>query len=273
MSVLPSRPDTLAEVLSARQASTRSLAYIAAETSERVVPYAALYDRALRLLAPLQKAGAEPGSELVIMIDGNEPFIDTFWACVLGGIVAVPLAPGSADEHRAKLFRVLSRLRRPHLCTDRRTWDRAALFARNNGLEKEIETLRRRTVFVDELTDLAPRGEQARSSPSGIALVQYSSGSTSEPKGVVLTHANLLTNIDAIIEGSSGMTGDSMLSWMPLTHDMGLIGFHLTPLVADIDQALMPTATFVRRPALWLGKASERNRRCFARLTSDTSIS
>lgn len=88
-------------------------------------------------------------------------------------------------------------------------------------------------------------------------MIQFSSGSTSEPKGVLLTHANLMSNIAAIAAGIEVRAGDSSLSWMPLTHDMGLIGFHLTPLCADVDHWLMPTALFVRRPGLWMVKAAE----------------
>ena len=249
---------TLAEVLAARRESASAITYIGSETSERKVPYRELSGRAHGLLKTLQDAGADAGSELVVMLEGNEPFIDAFWACVLGGIVAVPLAPGNADEHRAKLFRVLDRLHKPHLCTDRKTWDRLSVFARANGLTQALEALGPRSVFVDELVDLSAPGKPAAVSAGDLALVQYSSGSTSEPKGVALTHANLLSNIGAIIEGVGGTAGDSTLSWMPLTHDMGLIGFHLTPFAADIDQALIPTTTFVRRPALWLSKASEK---------------
>ena len=86
--------------------------------------------------------------------------------------------------------------------------------------------------------------------------MQFSSGSTSEPKGVALTHRNLLTNIAAIAHGIRLTDADCGLSWMPLTHDMGLIGFHLTPFVCDVNHCLIPTAVFVRRPQLWLAQAS-----------------
>lgn len=251
-------PSTLAEVLAARRHSSRSITYIASESSERTLAYRDLHGRAAGLLQAFQRVGAAPGSELVIMLESNEPFIDAFWACVLGGLIAVPLAPGNADEHRAKLFRVLERLQQPRFCTDRKTWDRVSLFARSNGFAATLASLERGTVFVDELVDLSQPGVPAHVLPNDVALVQYSSGSTSEPKGIALTHDNLLSNIAGIIAGIGGMAGDSTLSWMPLTHDMGLIGFHLTPLVADVDQVLMPTATFVRRPALWLAKASEK---------------
>src|SRR5690606_896500 len=70
------------------------------------------------------------------------------------------------------------------------------------------------------------RGETFEPSPDDVAFIQYSSGSTSDPKGVCLSHRNLTTNIRAIVEGANWTGDDRSLSWMPLTHDMGLIGFH-----------------------------------------------
>ena len=84
------------------------------------------------------------------------------------------------------------------------------------------------------------------------AFIQFSSGSTSEPKGVVLTHANLLANIRGVSEIARFNQDDVSLSWMPLTHDMGLIGFHLIMFANRVHSHLMPTDLFVRRPLLWL---------------------
>jgi len=90
------------------------------------------------------------------------------------------------------------------------------------------------------------------------AFIQFSSGSTSDPKGVVLTHKNLITTMRAIIDGSNLTTEDKFFSWMPLTHDMGMIGNHLTPVALCSDLTLMDTSVFVRRPLLWLTAASEK---------------
>ncbi|MFO1314273.1 MAG: non-ribosomal peptide synthetase [Burkholderiales bacterium] len=248
---------TLTDALDALDGSPRGIHYIAGEASERAAPYADLRGRSLGLLRHLQEAGARPGSHTVILADGLAPFVDTFWACVQGRVVAVPLAPGNADEHKAKFFRVLARLPSPTLATERKVFDRLRGFAADNGLADRLAKIERHTVFLDEVSDVSAPGIEHRAGPDDVAFIQFSSGSTSEPKGVILTHRNLTTNIDAIATGIGARPDDTSLSWMPLTHDMGLIGFHLTPLFQGVDHWLMPTALFVRRPGLWVAKASE----------------
>ncbi len=248
---------TLTHALARAAATSHGVNFIAGESSERRVPYSRLRERALGVLGHLQGIGAAPETETIILVDGLEPFVDAFWACVLGRIVAVPLAPGNADEHKAKFFRVLDRLRSPCLATERKAFDRLKAYALGNGLAASLARLDRRVVFMDEITDIARPGRHHVATPDDVAFVQYSSGSTSEPKGVILTHRNLMTNIDAICAGIGATSDDSSLSWMPLTHDMGLIGFHLVPMAAGAEHWLMPTALFVRRPGLWLAKASE----------------
>jgi acyl-CoA synthetase (AMP-forming)/AMP-acid ligase II len=193
---------------------------------------------------------------MILLLDSNAQFIDAFWACMLGNIIAVPLAPGATDEHKLKFFRVLAKLERPYLCTDRKIFARLDAFVDSNGLATEIARVKPRTVFLDQVDDISQPGRAHLAGPDDIAFVQYSSGSTSEPKGVALTHRNLLTNIAAIAQGIKLAETDVGLSWMPLTHDMGLIGFHLTPFVMNVTHHLISTAVFVRRPQLWLTQAS-----------------
>ena len=186
---------------------------------------------------------------MILLLDGLAPFVDAFWACILGRIAAVPLAPGNTDQHRHKFVRVIGKMRDPWVITERKTFARVEAFARDSGLDAALARIARRVFFVDEITGDERRARSHAASPDDIAFIQFSSGSTSAPKGVVLTHRNLMANIDAILTGIGGARdGDSSLSWMPLTHDMGLIGFHLVPLVAGASHWLMPTALFVRRP-------------------------
>ena len=181
----------------ARAASTTSPARRASGS----VPYAELRVRALGLLHHLQSAGARAGTHVVILLDGLAPFVDTFWACVLGRIMAVPLAPGNADEHKAKFFRVLGRLSSPVLATERKVFDRLRTYAQENGLDERFAHLEQHTVFLDEIADVSVPGIEHAATPDDVAFIQFSSGSTSEPKGVILTHRNLVTNIDAIARG------------------------------------------------------------------------
>ena len=247
---------TLGEALAARHDSQRAINFIDGDNNERRQPFSGLFARAAGVLKHFQDCGAAPRDEMIIMVERNEQFIDAFWAGVLGNIILVPVAPGTNDEHRAKVFRILAKLQRPCLCTDAATLARLKNYATANGLSAEIAKLESRTVLLDRIDDISAPGQLASASPDDIAFVQYSSGSTSEPKGVALSHRNLLTNVDAIASGIGLQKSDIGLSWMPLTHDMGLIGFHLTPLINDVEHHLMPTALFVRRPQLWLAKAS-----------------
>jgi acyl-CoA synthetase (AMP-forming)/AMP-acid ligase II len=195
---------------------------------------------------------------MILLLDSNAQFVDAFWACILGNIIAVPLAPGASDEHKLKFFRVMEKLKQPHLCTNNKIFSRLAEFATDNALEPALTRIKSKTVFLDRIDDISTPGRAHPPKPEDIAFVQYSSGSTSEPKGVALSHRNLLTNIAAIAHGIKLSTADVGLSWMPLTHDMGLIGFHLTPFVMDVTHHLMATAAFVRRPQLWLTLATSK---------------
>jgi acyl-CoA synthetase (AMP-forming)/AMP-acid ligase II/aryl carrier-like protein len=96
------------------------------------------------------------------------------------------------------------------------------------------------------------------SRPDDVAFIQFSSGSTSEPKGVVLTHRNILMNARGAGEASRWTEDDVNLTWMPLTHDMGLIGMHIMMFAHRMNLNQMPTELFIRRPLLWMSFASRK---------------
>jgi len=116
-------------------------------------------------------------------------------------------------------------------------------------------------VLIDTIDDATNFGTPHNVKPDDVTFIQFSSGSTAEPKGVVLTHRNVTANIASIVDSSGLSSAQPFLSWMPLTHDMGLIGFHLTPFLLNTDQVILPTELFVRRPFLWLLKATEKRTR------------
>jgi acyl-CoA synthetase (AMP-forming)/AMP-acid ligase II/acyl carrier protein len=196
------------------------------------------------------------GDELVIFSKSNESFVIAYWAAILGGIVPVPVAVGISDEHRHKLFRILRQLEHATLFTEADLLERLLEFSKKNNLDDVTSILESRTSLMSDVV-AGENGKVFDAAPDDIAFIQYSSGSTSAPKGVCLTHRNLCINIRAIVEGLEWTDQDRSLSWMPLTHDMGLIGYHLSVLAAGMNHAVMDTNAFVRRPLLWMIKASE----------------
>ena len=248
--------NTLSELLQAQRGADRSITYHESETGQRVVRYGELCERALGILHHLQQLGARPGDRLLLFLASNEAFIDAFWAGILGGIVPVPVAPGISDEHRHKLLRIAAQLGRPFLYTERRLLERIRNFADEHQQQSAYARLAERAFVTDDLVDVARAGRIHVSKPEDPAFVQYSSGSTSSPKGVVLTHANLLANMRGTTSAVRYTDQDVGLSWMPLTHDMGLIGFHIFLVGNRINMHQMATELFVRRPVLWLQTAS-----------------
>jgi acyl-CoA synthetase (AMP-forming)/AMP-acid ligase II/acyl carrier protein len=250
--------ETLIEILEANRKVDRNIVHLTGEHEERVVPYGELHERAVGILWHLQKLGAQRGDKLIVFLNDNEQFLDGFWAALAGGIVPVPLAVGIADEHRHKLLRIARRLGDPYLYTDRKQLDRLGAFAATVGEAETFAKLQRRAFVVDELDDISNAGRTVRPSPDDVAFIQFSSGSTSEPKGVVLTHRNIVANARGATLAGGFNERDVSLSWMPLTHDMGLIGKHLFMFANRIENHIMPTELFVRRPLLWTKFASDK---------------
>jgi acyl-CoA synthetase (AMP-forming)/AMP-acid ligase II len=249
---------TLVELLENNRNVDRAVTYVDGENSERRVSYGDVYTRALGILHHLQAMGAVRGDKMIIFLNNNEQFLDGFWAAMCGGIVPVPLAVGISDEHRHKLLRVARKIGKPLLYTDTKNLERLAALAREVGETATYEELKSRCFLVESITDISRPGKIFRPAPDDLAFIQFSSGSTSEPKGVMLTHGNLVANIAGAAAVGKYDTHDVSLSWMPLTHDMGLIGFYLIMFTHQVHINLMPTDLFVRRPVLWLQVASKK---------------
>ncbi len=262
------RYQTLPQMLDDRARGSGAIGYLEGENAEKSLKMVDLRRRALGILHHLQKLGAKPGDKLILHVASNEQFIDAFWACLYGGIVPVPVAVGISDEHKHKLLRIARQLGSPFLYTDRKLRDRLAEFATALGRAGPWPALATRSFVVDQLDDISREGTQATLASDQIAFIQFSSGSTSEPKGVVLTHGNILANADGAQRAAQFSEEDISLSWMPLTHDMGLIGFHLMIMYAGARQYLMPTDLFVRRALLWMKFASAKR----ATLTSSPNF-
>ena len=220
------------------------------ERDEATLSYAAL-DRAARAIAAQLQQHAAPGDRALLIFPPGLEFIAGLFGCLYAGVVAVPAYP----PNPARLGRTLPRLRaivrdcQPALAlTTQPSMELAGALAAQDPLFQPI-----RWIAADGLPGAQADEWRERSiEPDDIALIQYTSGSTADPKGVVLTHANLLHN-SALIHQAFGHTPASQgVIWLPPYHDMGLIGGILQPLYGGFPVALMAPAAFLQRPARWL---------------------
>jgi 1-acyl-sn-glycerol-3-phosphate acyltransferase len=225
------------------------------ERSETLT-YGALAAEARGTAAGLAARGVQPGEAVAIMLPTGRAFFLAFIGTLLAGAVPVPLYPPfrwtQIEEHLRRQARILANCGASLLITLAEAKGVARL------LQAQVPSLR----HVADVGDLAsasagPRGVEAGAQAT--ALIQYTSGSTGQPKGVVLTHANLLANIRAMGEAAQASSRDVFVSWLPLYHDMGLIGAWLGCLYYGAPLVLMPPQRFLARPARWL-RAIHRHR-------------
>ncbi|MEM1319025.1 MAG: amino acid adenylation domain-containing protein [Bacteroidota bacterium] len=244
----------LGEALSALAlVQDRGVQFIKGKEVAAFLSYADLYDRAQELLTGLRELGVAAGEELVIQLEDNQQLLEVFWACLLGGIIPVPLELALREETRLKVLKVWPYLERPRLISTQ-------LNIEQSGWAKEAygDYILDQVILLETIKPEKKKAVGYAPSPDDIAFIQFSSGSTGDPKGVVLSHRNLLCNIEAIVDAVDGFGKEERtLSWMPLTHDMGMIGMHLVPLVMGWQHYIMPSALFVRSPNLWLSKIAE----------------
>jgi len=237
---------TLPEALDAAARSREGFTFIA-DGRETITSYAQLQQRAFGVAGALADAGVRRGDLVALAIPGAEPFLTTLLGAAMAGAVPASLYPPSAGGNLSDYFRLTAGILQA--VGARAVVTSAALLSGFGAVREECPGL----ALVLSSDDLdAPREPDFRPSLDDIAFVQFTSGSTSAPRGVTVSHRNLCANIDAI-NGALGTSGaDSAVSWLPLAHDMGLVGMALGPLYAARPAVLMMPQAFVRRPAEWL---------------------
>ncbi|AEY66940.1 non-ribosomal peptide synthetase [Clostridium sp. BNL1100] len=249
---------TLVDLIVSRQdEKAKGITFILSETEEHFVSYSELYHGAMKLLYNLQASGFQKGDEVIFQIDNNRQFMFAFWACILGGMIPVPVTTGTNDEHKLKLFKIWDILKNPKMLASDDFFARLKSFGDKNGLSEQVDLMQTKTLSMENLGQTEFLGEIAEAEENDIAFIQFSSGSTGDPKGVIITHRNVLYDIGSVIRWVNINSEDSGLNWMPLTHDMGLIGTHIKDVIACINQYNIETQLFIRHPSLWIQKASE----------------
>ncbi len=224
------------------------------------VAYGELLIRARRVAAALQERGLRKGDRVGLILPDSAQFVDSIYGAMIAGVIPVPVYPplslGQLDAYLDNTTHILRRAGCKLVVTDARVRPILGKLMSDAPELREIVVQSKLVGTVPERAE--PRPVDVR--PDDIAFLQFTSGSTSRPKGVMLTHSNLAANIRAI-GGDHGLRlnhDSSAVSWLPLYHDMGLIGFVFTPIYYPTRgiEFLSPLM-FLKRPSVWLRRITE----------------
>jgi len=236
----------------------RGFVFVRPDGTERLRSFQEMAVEAKRRAASLAAIGLAKGERIALVIPDGEEFVLSLLGTLFAGLVPVPLSPQvsmtSIDAYHATVAHIARAAGAAILLTTSAARPYVeAVMGRVDGL--------RAIVTVEELaaSNASMSSLCVEASPDDLALIQFTSGSTSRPKGVVVTHGNLAANSEAFM--IHGLDRDPLVdkgvSWLPLFHDMGLIGFVVGPLFTNVPCVLLPAASFARRPRLWLDKIHE----------------
>jgi len=217
--------------------------------SEASFSYTALDRASARYGGALQALGLEKGDRVAIICPTNEDFVLCFFGALRAGIVPVPIYPplglGQLQGYLDNTRHIVAKCGARALVT-------TAPIKRLLGTVQASAPSLEQVVAVEAIRESLETLKPVKVGADDIAFLQYTSGSTSRPKGVALTHGNLMANIKCIMQDGLKVTPeDQGVSWLPLYHDMGLIGFVLAPVVYRIPVVFLPPLLFLKRPIAW----------------------
>ena len=214
-----------------------------------VITYAQLKERALKVAFGLQELGLKPAQAVAIMLPTSADYFYSFFGILLAGGIPVPIyppaRPSQLEEHMQRHTKILHNCQASILITV----PEATMVA--NILKSYVQNIEA-IVTVTQLLDSPSSPILPVIQPDDTAFIQYTSGSTGDPKGVVLSHANLLANIRSMGKAVNATSKDVLVSWLPLYHDMGLIGAWLSPLYHTALFVVLSPISFLAKPQRWL---------------------
>ncbi|SET49269.1 Acyl transferase domain-containing protein [[Clostridium] polysaccharolyticum] len=243
----------LIEVITSKvEENNRGIYFIRGEDAEEFLSYKELYELAWRQKQCMIEKGLKAKTEVILQYEDNREFLIAFWACILGRMIPVPLPAQKGKESVGQVLKIYRQLRNPYIAT---------INSRRKEIVNDLDEKDVKKIHIYENAGNCELSNCVETpvgcNPDDVAFLQFSSGSTGEPKGVQISHYNLLENFKGMVEDSEVVETDSILSWMPLYHNIGLIISHMLGIYCNIDSYLMNTDLFIYRPYLWMEKVSE----------------
>jgi len=249
----PERAVTLTEMFDwhlARQPERPHVILSSGRSDQRTLSYAELADEARRVATGLRRWGLAPGDRVAIMLPTGVEFLTSFFGALYAGGVPVPIyppfRPSQLEEHLRRQAGTLANAGAVILITVAQAHGVGTL------LRSLVPSLRAVRTAAELRAEEAAAEALLQPQAEDLAFLQYTSGSTGDPKGVMLSHTNLLANIRAMGQAMQVRDDDLVVSWLPLYHDMGLIGAWLGSLYYGVPAVIMSPLSFLARPANWL---------------------
>jgi len=247
----PDGAQTVVDVLAwhVRQHAARPHVQLYEESGDgAVITYGDLWESAQQVATGLQHHGLAPGDKVALMLPTGFDYLFTFFGILLAGGVPVPIYPP------ARMSQIEEHLRRHSGIVQNSMARLLVTVPQAKHVGQLLKSAAPVLQHVLAATDLAVGGKPQRPvlGPQDTAFLQYTSGSTGNPKGVVLTHANLLANIRTMGSVTNASANDVFVTWLPLYHDMGLIGAWLGSLYYGMLAVMMSPLAFLTRPQRWL---------------------
>jgi acyl-CoA synthetase (AMP-forming)/AMP-acid ligase II len=220
-----------------------------AGSSEASFSYVAIERASARYGGALQALGLKKGDRVALVLPTNEDFVLCFLGAVRAGVIPVPIYPPLG---LGQLQGYLDNTRHIVAKSGARTLVTSAKIKRLLGTVQSTCPALEEVVAVEGIRESMESLKPEKIGMDDVAFLQFTSGSTSRPKGVALTHENLARNVKCIMHDGLAMgEGDVGVSWLPLYHDMGLIGFVLAPLFHRVPCVFLPPLLFLKRPVSW----------------------
>jgi acyl carrier protein len=247
----PAEAQTLVEALEyhVERQPDRLTVFLYEEQKEIRITYRTLWDGALRYAARLAEAGLAPGQTVAIMLPTGADYLYCFYGVLIAGGIPVPLYPPARlttiEDHMTRHVTILKSCGAAIMVTIPEAKALAWL------LRAQVETLQA-VLVPSDFSSSSPSFTPVKGRSGQIGFLQYTSGSTGNPKGVVLTHANLLNNVRQMGRSARATQEDVFVSWLPLYHDMGLIGGCFATMYLGFPVVLMSPLAFLSRPSSWM---------------------
>lgn len=243
---------TLCDILAFREKKTPDKAAFIflndGETEEEIITYKDLYDQALRIADIMSGYGIHPGERALMLFPPGLTFVKTLFACFYAGVFAVPAYPPRKNRSLNRIISIVNDCN-PGIClTVNEIRD---TFEKNFRDVDELKSLE--WIATDAgSTKIAVLGSSIRVTPDDMALLQYTSGSTASPKGVMVNHRNLMRNMEFLRQAFELNAETKTVHWLPVFHDMGLIFGVLEAVYSGYTGILMPPVSFIQKPIRWL---------------------